>query len=210
MSSCPGNYYPLITGKGLETWLASSWDGADAQSKANGTDLILSIGGDGTILRAAQIALLGNIPIVGVNLGNLGFMTEMGPDEIKDKIDAIIAGQGLIDERSMLEVTLGAGSKQVFHVLNDVVMARGNVVRTVSIEVYINEELFTCYNSDGVILSTATGSTGYSLAAGGPVLHPLSAEIILTPIMPHLNKSFSTVLPADSNVRLVKTDQSFR
>jgi NAD+ kinase len=193
----------IINAKRLDAWIASAWEEVDALRKLDKTDLILSIGGDGTILRAAQVALVGNIPITGVNIGNLGFMTEMGADEIKDKIDAIISGSGWIDERSMLEVILNIPGRQVYHVLNDAVLTRGNVVRTTTIEVFINEEPFIVYQSDGVILSTATGSTGYSLSAGGPILYPSSTEFILTPVMPHLNKSFSTVLPTDSTVRLV-------
>lgn len=197
------NLKSILAVKGVESWLCSAWDEATAKCSLDGTELILSVGGDGTILRAAQIALIGNIPVTGVNMGNLGFMTEMRADEVKEKIDEIVSGGGWIDERTMLEVSLAGQENSIHYVLNDVVLARGNVIRTVTIEVFIDEEPLTTYRADGVILSTATGSTGYSLSARGPILHPSSPEFILNPVLPHLANTYSVVLPADTVVKLV-------
>ena len=165
-----------LTAKGISVWLCSSWDGESARTKTDGTELILSIGGDGTILRAAQAVIPGKTPITGINLGNLGFMTELSLTETGDELNRILDGEGWIDERSLLEAEVSspeAGSpRQTFYALNDVVIARGAVARVIYITAKIDGELLTTYKADGVILATATGSTGYALAAGGPILPP--------------------------------------
>jgi len=193
----------ILSAKGLSVWSCSAWDEAVARQQLDGTELILSIGGDGTILRAAQVALANNVPITGVNLGKLGFMTELKADEAKTRIFDLIDGKGWIDERAMIEVSLEGQPKPVYYALNDIVLARGNAVRTVNIDAFINGELYTSFRADGVILSTATGSTGYTLAAGGPILHFWSQDFILTPILPHLNHSYSLVLADNAVVKLV-------
>jgi len=194
----------FIGARGVSVWLGSAWEGEEAKSKIDGTDLIITVGGDGTILRAAQVIVPAPIPITGVNLGRLGFMTELGAGEAKDKLPALLEGKGWLDERAMLEAELTAGNKppQTFHALNDVVVARGEVARVVFVEASINGEPVTTYKADGVIVATATGSTGYSLAAGGPILHPQSADFLLVPISPHLSPAYPLVLPASSVVRL--------
>ncbi len=189
----------FLSGRGVSAWLSSAWEWEKVKAQVNDSDLILSIGGDGTILRAAQAVVPGVTPITGINLGRLGFMTELGADEARDKLSALLAGEGWIDERAMLEAQL---AERVFYALNDVVVARGAIVRTVSVEASIGEELLTTYQADGVIVATATGSTGYSLAAGGPVLHPQAKEFTLSPIMPHLSSAYSLVLPSTAVVKL--------
>ncbi|MEE8414452.1 MAG: NAD(+)/NADH kinase, partial [Dehalococcoidales bacterium] len=197
----------FLGAKGVSTWVCSAWEGETARSQVNGTDLILSIGGDGTILRAAQLIVPEPTPITGINLGNLGFMTELSVDEAEEKLTALLAGEGWIDERSLIEAELSPGdgkatSPQKFFALNDVVVARGEVNRVIYVEAIINDELLTTYKSDGVIVATATGSTGYALAAGGPVLHPQAKELVLIPITPHLSSSYSLVLPSTAAVKL--------
>lgn len=183
--------------RGVSVWLCSAWEGEKAREQVDNTDLILSIGGDGTILRAAQAVVPRPVPITGINMGNLGFMTELKADEAMTKLPALLAGEGWIDERALLEAELsvsGEESSSRFYALNDVVMARGAVARTVRIEASIDGEVLTTYKADGVVVATATGSTGYSLATGGPILHPHSDEFLLLPILPHLSSSFSLVL----------------
>ncbi len=189
----------FLSSQGVSAWLCSAWEGERIKAQVDGTDLILSIGGDGTILRAAQAAVPGVTPITGINLGKLGFMTELTAEEAVDKLPALLAGEGWIDERAMLEAQL---SEQIFCALNDVVVARGTVVRTVYVEASVDGRLLTTYKADGVIVATATGSTGYSLAAGGPVLHPQAGEFILLPIMPHLSSAYSLVLPSTTVLKL--------
>jgi NAD+ kinase len=195
----------FLRGRGLVAWSCSAWENEAARSKVNGTDLILSIGGDGTILRATQAVVPGKIPITGINLGNLGFMTELSVKEAKDKIGSLLAGEGWIDERALLEAELSpvnSSETRKFHALNDVVLARGAVVRVIFVEATIDNQPTTTYKADGVIVATATGSTGYAFAAGGPILHPHADEMVLAPIMPHLSASYCLVLPSTAKIRL--------
>ncbi len=194
----------FIGARGVSAWLCSAWEGEEAKSKIDGTDLIITVGGDGTILRAAQVIVPAPIPITGVNLGRLGFMTELSAREAKAQLPALLDGRGWLDERAMLEAELTAANRhpQTFYALNDVVVARGEVARVIFVEAHINGEPVTTYKADGVIVATATGSTAYSLAAGGPILHPQSADFLLVPISPHLSPAYPLVLPAASVVRL--------
>ena len=194
-----------LTKKGFSIWLCSSWDVESARKKTDGTDLILSIGGDGTILRAAQTIIPGKTPITGINLGNLGFMTELSVAETENKLACILEGEGWIDERCLLEATVlpcEGSPRSTFYALNDVVIARGSVARVIYITATINGALLTTYKADGVILATATGSTGYALAAGGPILPPHSKDYLLLPIVPLLSAKYTVVLPSASKVQL--------
>jgi len=197
----------FLDSSGVSVWLCSAWEGEKARAQVGNTDLILSIGGDGTILRAAQAVVPGLTPITGINLGKLGFMTELSADEAVDRLPALLAGDGWIDERAMLEVELPPAdqeheSARTFYALNDVVLARGAIARTVYVEASIDGEPLTTYKADGVIVATATGSTGYSLAAGGPILHPQAKEFLLLPILPHLSSAYTVVLPSTAVVKL--------
>lgn len=197
----------FLGAKGLSVWLNSAWDGETARAQVNGTDLILSIGGDGTILRAAQAVVLKSVPITGINLGNLGFMTELSVAEAMEKLTALLAGKGWIDERSLLEAKLFPAEAehkpaQKFYALNDVVVARRALARLIYLEASIGSESLTTYKADGVIVATATGSTGYALSAGGPILHPQAKEILLLPIAPHLSSAYRLVLPSKALVKL--------
>ncbi len=196
----------FLVGEGVSIWLRSAWEWEQAKAQVNNTDLILSIGGDGTILRAAQVAVADLIPITGINLGRLGFMTELSVDETAEKLPALLAGEGWIDERAMLEAKLSPAAQDepaaTFYALNDVVVARGAIARTVYVEASIDGKPLTTYKADGVIVATATGSTGYSLAAGGPILHPQSRECLLLPIAPHLSSAYTMVLAPTAVVKL--------
>jgi NAD+ kinase len=194
-----------LSKRGLSVWLCSSWDGASARAKLEGTELVLSIGGDGTILRAAQAVIPGKTPITGINLGNLGFMTELSVAETEKGLCQILDGEGWIDERSLLEAEVlpaKGGSRSTYYALNDVVIARGAVARVIYVTASIDGALLNTYKADGVIVATATGSTGYALAAGGPILPPHSKDFLLVPIVPLLNAKYSLVLPSDSKVQL--------
>jgi len=195
----------FLGSSGVSVWLCSAWEGEKARAQVNDTDLILSIGGDGTILRAAQAVVPGLTLIAGINLGKLGFMTELSTDEVLDKLPDLLAGKGWIDERAMLEAELSLiddETPRIFYALNDVVVARGAIARIVYIEASIDGEPLTTYKGDGVIVATATGSTGYSLAAGGPILHPQAKEFLLLPILPHLSSTYPVVLPSTAVVKL--------
>ncbi len=195
----------LLESKGVSAWLCSAWKCDEARAQLDNTDLILTIGGDGTILRAAEVVVPAPIPITGVNLGKLGFMTELKAKEVEARLPALLEGRGWVDERSLLEAELVVAEQEEsrrFHALNDVVLARGEVARVVYVDASIDNEPLTTYKADGVIVATATGSTGYALAAGGPVLHPRAEEFLLVPILPHLSSAHILVLPAESVVSL--------
>ncbi|MQY81063.1 MAG: NAD(+)/NADH kinase [Dehalococcoidia bacterium] len=194
----------FLASRGITAWLCSAWESEAARSQLDDTDLVLSVGGDGTILRSAQAVVPRTIPIIGVNLGKLGFMTELSADEASDKLPALLSGEGWIDERAMLLAELSAGGQKTstYHALNDVVVARGAIARLVRVAASLNGKHITDYKADGVIVATATGSTGYSLAAGGPILYPHSKDFLLVPIMPHLSSDYALVLPAETSVQL--------
>ncbi len=197
----------FLKSRRLSVWVLSAWDWEKAAPEIEHTDLILTIGGDGTILRAAQAAMPGGVPIAGINLGRLGFMTELSVKETFEKLPAMLEGKGHIDERSLLEAELTAPgeSPRRFRALNDVVVARGGVARVITVDVAIDGAALTTYKADGVVVATATGSTGYALAAGGPILDPQSGELVLVPILPHLSYRYPMVLPPDAEIRLKLT-----
>ncbi|HEY96326.1 MAG TPA: NAD(+)/NADH kinase [Dehalococcoidia bacterium] len=200
-----GKLKHLIESRGINVWKLSAWEVEEAKKQVNGTELILTIGGDGTILRAVQTIVPEPIPITGINLGNLGFMTELNVDEVEVRLNDLLEGKGWIDERYLLEAEIVSDTEQKskkFYALNDVVLARGSVARVIYVEARINEELLTTYKADGVIVATATGSTGYSLAAHGPILYPQSRELLLVPIAPHLSSAYSLVLPDSAVIKL--------
>jgi len=195
----------FLTAQGIAAWVCSAWEEADLKAKVENSDLVLTTGGDGTILRVAQAAIGLKTPITGVNLGKLGFMTELEVKETKEKLPALLEGQGWIEERAVLETRLTPANGQkeeLFHALNDTVVARGSIARIISIEVSIDGQPLSHYRADGLVVSTATGSTGYSMSAGGPVMHPVSYSMLLTPLMPHLSPSHCLVLEPSSEVRM--------
>ncbi len=195
----------FLVANGVSVWLCSAWEVKKVKAQLDGTDLILSVGGDGTILRSAQAVFSQKVPITGINLGNLGFMTELSADEALEQLPYLLAGKGWIDERAMLEAELLTTDKEprrTFHALNDVVVARGAVARLIRVEASIDGQHLATYKADGVVVATATGSTGYSLAAGGPILYPQSKDFLLIPIMPHLSSAYALVLPSKTVVQL--------
>jgi NAD+ kinase len=197
----------FLCSSGVKSWLSSAWEGDEVSKNIIGSDLILTIGGDGTILRAAQAVAPHSVPITGINLGRLGFLTELTANEAIEKMPGFLAGKGWLDERAMLEAEIvtaeeGEGNTQRFFALNDVVVARGEIARIVDIEASIDGQLLTTYKADGVIVATATGSTGYSLSAGGPVLHSQAEDFLLVPILPYLSLRHPMVLPAKAVVEL--------
>lgn len=188
----------FLSSRGVSSWRCSAWDEDKAKPQVAGTELVFSIGGDGTILRSARIVASLSVPILGINLGRLGFITEIDADDVLSHLPDLIKGKGWIEERAMLEAQIADRS---FHALNDVVL-RSVAVRLVNIETTIDGTVMTTYRADGVIVATATGSTSYSLASGGPILYPQSREIVIQPISCHLGLSHALVLPPQSTVDL--------
>lgn len=189
-----------IAAQGISPWVSSAWEEEAARREVAGTSLVLSLGGDGTILRAARIVIPHRIPILGINLGRLGFLAELEPAEALDKLPSLLAGEGWIEKRMMLKVEViranGGEEKSVaLHALNEAVVGRGALPRAIFIDATIDGQFLTTYLADGVIAATPTGSTGYSLAAKGPILHPQAENILLVPISPHLSLDFPLMLP---------------
>jgi NAD+ kinase len=199
-----GELADFLKSQSIEVWECSAWDREKACPLLDGTDLLLTVGGDGTILRAVQVVVPGTTPIVGINLGKLGFMTEFDAADVLAGLPSLLDGKGWIDERAMLEATVVSGRHKpsVFHALNDVVMARGEIVRLIRVEAGVDGQHLTTYKTDGVIVATATGSTGYALAARGPVLYPNSRDLLLMPVAPHLSPCYPLVLPGTAEVTL--------
>ncbi len=191
---------------GAAAWSCSAWD-ADGVEQLSDSDLIISIGGDGTVLRAARVVAPKGVPLLGVNMGRLGFLTELTPEEMRAGLAEIVGGAGRIEERSLLEVRIrksgGSALSDSTLAMNDAVVGRRSVGRPVYVDVAVDDQHFTTYQADAVLVATATGSTGYNLSAQGPILHPESRELIVTPVAPHLSLARSVVLPADACVDLL-------
>ena len=192
-----------------QCWIESAVSEEIAHPLVEETDLIITVGGDGTILRAVRVAVHYNIPILGVNLGRLGFMTELRADEALPKISHYLEGAGWLEERSMLQVQVVSGDGMSegdrglsYDALNDAVLVRGAVARLVRVRACVDGVHFTSYRADAVIICTATGSTGYNLSAGGPILHPQAPEMVLKPVAPHIGLATAVVLPKSSIVKL--------
>lgn len=190
--------YGLLSSKGISAWRCSTQKEDVVREKCIGSHFIISIGGDGTLLRVARLVALAGIPILGIKLGRLGFSTELSSDEIENRLSDILDGKSWIEHRAMLETQIG---NQNFHILNDVVL-RGSTPRLINIKVSIDGSALTTYRADGIIVATATGSTGYSFSAGGPILNPQSREYVLNPICCHLGPNSALVLSAANVVEL--------
>ncbi|MEE9202500.1 MAG: NAD(+)/NADH kinase, partial [Dehalococcoidia bacterium] len=204
-----GEMEGFIPTLGAGVWLCPAADEDAAHSRLPGTDLLLSLGGDGTILRAARAAAPFGVPILGVNLGRLGFIAEVAPQELHHRLPGLLAGEGWVEERAMLQVDcLPPGDNgRSLHGLNDVVVARGEAVRVVYVRVSVDGEPLTTFKGDGLIVATATGSTGYALSAGGPILYPQAREMLLQPVAPHLSWRSPLVLSPEAVVEMeVTTD----
>jgi NAD+ kinase len=168
-----------------------------------GAGLIIVLGGDGTLLSVARQLKGREVPILGVNLGGLGFLTETSLEELPDMLVSVMQGRYNLSRRSMLSVSVRRNTELVFDlsVLNDAVITKDALARIIDVETFVDDEYLTTYRADGLILSTATGSTGYSLAAGGPILHPSLTHIVVTPICPHMLTNRPILLPGEAALR---------
>ena len=185
-------------------WIASA--GALLDIDLSGTSVIVTAGGDGTILRAVRAAAPHSIPILGVNMGRVGFMTELSADEAAEKIPSYLDGAHRVEERAMLRATVqpaeGESEASSTDALNDVVVSRGAVPRLLDIDVRVDGVRLITYRADGVIIATATGSTGYALSAGGPIMYPEARDVLIQPLAAHMSLQSGIVVPGESEIQL--------
>ena len=176
----------------------------DEESFALGSDVVISMGGDGTMLAAARQLDKHQKPLLGINLGSLGFLADVSLDDLYPQMEALLRGEYTIERRLTLCARVQSGNREIAHAaLNDVVVSRGGIPRMIQIEVRVNASYFTTYFTDGIILATPTGSTAYSLAAGGPIVMPSLDAMVLSPICPHTLTARPTVLSSDSLVEII-------
>ena len=190
---------------------AVSHPALDKQKMAEAVEMVVVLGGDGTLLAAARSLQKKQVPILGVNLGGLGFLTEITLAELYPMLEAILRGEYKTDERLFLEARVWRKEKVVdtFQVLNDVVINKGALARIIELKTSVDQEYLTTFRADGLIVSTPTGSTGYSLSAGGPIVYPSLQSIIITPICPHTMTNRPIIVPKEATitVTLCSADQ---
>ena len=191
--------------RGIDHWAAQAQDFEALCRELTSTDALVVLGGDGTLLRAARAVIQVDVPLLGVNLGKIGFLSKVEANELEAVLAKIAEGDYTIDPRMALEGRLLPGGKHehaaVHHALNDIVVARGALARVVRMDVAIGPSHLATFIADGLVVSSPTGSTGYSFSAGGPIVAPESRNLIVTPIAGYLSAIRSVVVGPDQTVR---------
>lgn len=193
-------------------WVFTDWDAASIQEAISQVDMVIAIGGDGAMLKAARVCAKYKVPVLGINMGWLGFLTEVDrPEDWDGTLSRLLSGDYWIEERMMINATIVENKKEAignFDALNDVVIS-GNVFgRMVQLSTYIDKHWATTYNSDALIVSTPTGSTAYALATGGPILPPSLRNILIVPVAPHLSMERPIVLSEGAIVDIQPTTEN--
>jgi NAD+ kinase len=190
---------------GVDQWAAQAQDFETLCAELATTDFLVVLGGDGTFLRAARAVIQVDVPLIGVNLGKVGFLSKVEASELERVLERLVGGQYAIDERMVLEARLLSEGRPdaatVHHALNDVVIARGALARVVRMDVAIGTSHLATFIADGLVVASPTGSTGYSFSAGGPIVAPDSRNLIVTPIAGYLSTIRSVVVGPDQIVR---------
>lgn len=181
---------------GLAAW------GAEEAELSTTTELALSLGGDGTMLRTVDLVASAGAPVLGVNVGRLGYLTEVGPEEMESALQRTLDGEHSVEERIVLEVSVSGSVGLRRTALNEAVVEKTISGHTVSLAVEIDGSFFTTYVADGLIVATPTGSTAYNLSVRGPILSPVVRALVLTPVAPHMLFDRSLVLPDTGSIRL--------
>ena len=188
---------------------AASLATAQLDEEIKNADLLIAFGGDGTILHLAKTVAIHDVPVLGINLGSLGFMSELEANEL-ERLRDLADWNFIVESRMMLDVEIFRNGRSVFNTiaLNDAVISKGSIARVVRLETFTEEGRLTRVTGDGVIISTPTGSTGYSMAAGGPIVEPTARNLLITPICPHSTRADSYVLSPEHVITVVSTDAS--
>ena len=192
--------------RGIDEWQAQSGDLDTLRRELPSTDALVVLGGDGTFLRAARAVAEVDVPLLGINLGKVGFLSKAEAGELEPVLEHIVAGEYRIDERMVLEGRIlrsgGVGDQHERHVaLNDIVVARGSLARVCRLDVSIDDTHLATFIADGLVVASPTGSTGYSFSAGGPILDPVSRSLVVTPIAAYLSAIRSVVVSPRQVVR---------
>jgi NAD+ kinase len=190
----------------LITWFKNKKVNASLEPEAAATaDLAVVLGGDGTLLAAARLLGVHQVPIVAVNYGGLGFLTEVTLDEMYPALDRVLAGEFVTQLRMMMELHVTREGKRLadFRALNDVVINKGSLSRMIELEACVDGQYVSRFRSDGLIVSTPTGSTAYNISAGGPIIYPTMSAMVVTPICSHTLTNRPIVLPADVKIEIM-------
>lgn len=193
--------------RGLDIWQFARWTDDDARARMIGTDLVIAIGGDGAMLRAARVCAPSGVPVLGINMGHLGFLTEVrDPETWEMHLDSVLNGAYWIEGRMMLRLGVCRGGEDepslTADALNDVVVSRGAFAGVAHFDAYIDGGWISRYHADGLIIASASGSTAYALACGGPILPPELRNILMVPVAPHLSLDRPIVLPEGAKVEV--------
>lgn len=182
----------------------NSYRVADGNAMASSVDLVIVVGGDGSMLSAARDMVHHQVPLLGVNRGRLGFLTDILPEEVEARVKRVLLGEYVVSDRFLLDVAISRNGSIVSTglALNDVVLHPGQSVRMLEFELHIDKQFVYSQRSDGLIVSTPTGSTAYALSAGGPILHPKLDAMVLVPMNPHTLTSRPIAIAGDSNVEI--------
>ncbi|MCB8981268.1 MAG: NAD(+)/NADH kinase [Ardenticatenaceae bacterium] len=177
-----------LAARGVSAWTGSSFDEARMSQMVAGSDFLVVLGGDGSLLRAARYACVTEVPVFGINLGRVGFLSEAQPDDWPEKLTRLLEGAYWTENRLMLSARILRNGRilHTFSVLNDVVVGRGRQARVVRFQLHVDGDHVTNYTADALIVATPTGSTAYSMAAGGPLLPPQLPNFVVVPVAPHL------------------------
>ena len=196
---------PQIERERIEHQTGCSVEEVDPEKLAGEVDLMLVLGGDGTMIATARMIGDREIPVLGVNYGGLGYLTEFRIEELFSALEAILAGNYRLDRRVMLSVQLRRDDnpQMTNRVLNDVVINKSALARIIEIEAYLNGQFVNAFRADGLIISTPTGSTAYNLSAGGPVIFPSMNAVVITPICPFTLSNRPIVVPDDAEIELI-------
>ena len=183
-------------------------DGIEFEEMCNKVDLLVSLGGDGTLLGLVRRSYGFDKPVLGINAGNLGFLADVPIDCVEDMVKRLLIGNYRIDERMMIEGYIEKdGKRDEFYAFNDVVITRPTIAHMIKVDAFIDNDWFNSYRGDGLIISTPTGSTAYNLSLGGPIVYPLSKVFIMTPIAPHSLTQRPLVVPIDFTINLTSPDE---
>ncbi len=196
--------------RGIGEWQAQSGDLEALKRELPTTDALVVLGGDGTFLRAARAVAEVDVPLLGINLGKVGFLSKAEASDLDDVLDKIVAGRYTIDERMALEGLILRDGRPIddgrHFALNDIVVARGSLARVCRLDVSIDDTHLATFIADGLVVASPTGSTGYSFSAGGPILDPISRNLVVTPIAAYLSAIRSVVVSPEQTVRCTVVD----